>query len=274
MFRASGRVVTIKHLNFIENITQLCVLSYNSRGFCESKQKFCDNLSTNMCGARIPILCVQEHFLLRGNSYIAQQALPNSHIFFKPAVKTDQVTGRPKNGMFIAVPAEIKERFSDISPSHWRVQAVRLSNTVIINAYLPTDPGTVAFDDNDLLDTLNAIKTVIDDNPGTKLVLTGDLNADFNRNSGHVRTIKDFIDDLGLRFSWERFPVDFTHICFRDDQAFVHTLDHFLWGEAAEETIVDAGVIHHVDNDSDHSPIFCNMIINKTWSSVSNSSFK
>ena len=165
----------LKHLLDVENITQLCVLSYNSRGFYESKQQFCDNLTTSMCGNRIPILCIQEHFLLRGNSYIAQQALPNSHIFFKPAVKTDQDNGRPKNGMLIAVPKRIKERFSDISPTNWRVQAVRFSNLIIINAYLPTDPGTIAFDDNDLLDTLNVIENVIDSNPGTKVVITGSL---------------------------------------------------------------------------------------------------
>ena len=110
MFLASGRVDVIKHLINEENITQVCVLSYNSRGFCESKQQFCDNLSTNLCGNRIPILCIQEHFLLRGNSYIAQQALPQSHIFFKPAVKTDQDNGRPKNGMLIAVPKNIKDK--------------------------------------------------------------------------------------------------------------------------------------------------------------------
>ena len=261
MFLASGRVDVIKHLINVENITQVCVLSYNSRGFCESKQQFCDNLSTNLCGNRIPILCIQEHFLLRGNSYIAQQALPQSHIFFKPAVKTDQDNGRPKNGMLTAVPKNIKERFIDISPTHWRIQAVRFGDLVIISVYLPTDPGTMAFDDNDLLDTLNVVESVIDSNPGTRIVITGDLNADFSRNSGHVRTIRNFVDNLGLKLSWNRFQVDFTHISMRNEEAYVHTLDHFMWGEGTEHAITDAGVIHHVDNESDHSPIYCNLDI-------------
>ena len=116
-----------------ENITQVCVLSYNSRGFIQSKQQFCDTLSTNICGDKIPILCVQEHFILRGNSYTVQKALPNSHIFFNSAIKEDLNHGRPKNGMLIAVPNKLKERFSDVSPSHWRVQAVRFDSSLIVN---------------------------------------------------------------------------------------------------------------------------------------------
>ena len=109
-----------------ENNTQVCVVSYNCRGFSESKRSLCENLSTIICGDKISILCVQEHFLLRGNSYIVQQALPNSHIFFKSAIKEDQSFGRPKNGMFIAVPDIYKEKFSDISPTNLRIQAVVL----------------------------------------------------------------------------------------------------------------------------------------------------
>ena len=56
----------------------------------------------------IPIICVQEHFLLRSNSYKVKQCLPDNHLYFKSAVM-DSDLGRPKNGMFIAVPSEIKE---------------------------------------------------------------------------------------------------------------------------------------------------------------------
>ena len=51
--------------------------------------------------------------------------------------------------MLIAVPNKLKERFSDVSPSHWRVQAVTFASSLIVNVYLPTDPGTVEFNDND-----------------------------------------------------------------------------------------------------------------------------
>ena len=90
-----------------------------------------------------PILCGQETFLLKGNSYKISQCLPNARIIFKKAEK-DSFEGRPKNGMFIAIPRELNELVRDVSPQHWRVQAVVLSvshhRLLIINSYFPTDP--------------------------------------------------------------------------------------------------------------------------------------
>ena len=130
--------------------TQACVVSYNSRGFGHSKQKFCENLTTSFCGDKVPILCVQELYVLKGNSYIVQQVLPSSHIFFKSSVKDNQNFGRAKNGMFVAVPDALKEKFDDVSPTYWRVQAVTFISTLILNVYFPTDPGTLEYNDNEL----------------------------------------------------------------------------------------------------------------------------
>ena len=82
------------------------IFSYNSRGFAEHKQSICKTLALKD-NQTVPIICVQEHFLQRGNSYKVKQCLPNFHILFKTAVM-DSDLGRPKNGMFIAVPIEIK----------------------------------------------------------------------------------------------------------------------------------------------------------------------
>ena len=66
--------------------------------------------------------------------------------------------------MFIAVPVQIKEHISDVSPKHWRVQVVTLrtptSNLLIINTYFPVDPQIHDFDTADLLSTLSAINDV------------------------------------------------------------------------------------------------------------------
>jgi hypothetical protein len=66
-----------------------------------------------------------------------------------------------------------------------------------------------------------------------------------------------------MNMSWSKFGVDFTHVSVRNDVTFVHTLDHFLWGEGTDDAIIDAGVIHLVENESDHSPIFCNFVMPK-----------
>lgn len=35
----------------------------------------------------------------------------------------------------------------------------------------------------------------------------------------------------------------------------------FLWGEGTDSDILDAGVLHLVENESDHCPIFCNIAL-------------
>ena len=119
--------------------TELCVFSYNSRGFGALKQDFCNHLSSrSVVGNKIPILCNQEHFILRANSYKLNQALPNSHIVINPAEKASHCKGRARGGMFIAVPDYFKNNIQDVSPGHWRLQAVlvKTEGSIIVTAQL------------------------------------------------------------------------------------------------------------------------------------------
>ena len=103
----------------------MCVISYNLRGFCKLEQDFCNQLtSINMVGNSLPILCNQENFIINSNSYRINNALPGFHTVIKPAVKNNFDNGRPSNGMFIAVPNKNQN-----------------------------------FDDSELLETLNHIRT-------------------------------------------------------------------------------------------------------------------
>ena len=138
---------------------EICIFSYNSRGFSIEKQDICKILITQTKDYYL-ILCNQENFLLQGNRYLAKKCLPDARLFFKKAVK-DNMDGRPKNGMFIAIPNVIKQQVKDVSPAHWRVQATILSTSrnriLLINSYFPTDPKTATSDTSDLHFTLSAI---------------------------------------------------------------------------------------------------------------------
>ena len=94
--------------NFNSTGNTICVYSYNSRGFAKEKQ---DLYKLLMCtsGSSYPVLCNQENFVLRGNGYQIKKCLPGAHVVIKEAVKTTHDDGRPKNGIFIAVPVELKE---------------------------------------------------------------------------------------------------------------------------------------------------------------------
>ena len=147
--------------NTISTGKSICIYSYNSRGFAQEKQDLC-KLLMSTSGNTYPILCNQENFLLRSNGYKIKQCLPGAHVVFKEAVKDTHDDRRPKNGMFVDVPAVMKEYVEDISPNHWRVQAVLVRTTessiMIINTYFPTDPKSTDFDSSELMTTLSAIR--------------------------------------------------------------------------------------------------------------------
>ena len=229
-------------------------LSYNSRGFGSIKIDFINYLD-------IPKVCNQENFVLRDNSYKLTRALPGFQVFINPAVKNSHDIGRPKNGMFIAVPQSIKNSVTDVSPGFWRIQAVTIQfgsiTTLLINSYFPSDPRRPDADESDLLETLGHIKNVIRKTEFSSLLWAGDINADFPRNSCHTNRVNDLLHELGLTKSWDKFMIDFTCCHELLGTSHVSTLDHFFWNEMLEENVTDAGVLHLPDNKSDHSPIYC-----------------
>ena len=99
---------------------KVCIYSYNSRGFDRTKQDILKTLLL-ISSDSVPIIFNQENFLLKANGYIIKKCLPDHHIIFKPATKKG-LHGRPKNGMFIAVPNCLKESLKDVSPPSARIQ--------------------------------------------------------------------------------------------------------------------------------------------------------
>ena len=163
--------------------------------------------------------------------------------------------------MFIAFPESLKNIITDVSPGFWRLQAltIKLGNftTLLINTYFPTDPQKPQADESELLEILGFIREVIRKNEFDALLWAGDINAHFLRNTSHTFTVNETIEDLGLTKSWDKFSVDFT--CCHELLGVTHvsTLDDFFWSERLNSILTDAGVIHHPDNTSDHSPIYC-----------------
>ena len=241
---------------------KVCIYSYNSRGFSDINQNLMKLLvSDSIAGGKIPILCNQENFQLRDNSYRLSKALPGFKLIIKPAVKKDLHYGRPSNGMFMAFPDSIKNKVTDVSPDFWRVQAAKIefntSTLLLLNSYFPTDPQNNYGDVNDLLETLSHIKTVLDKNPCDKVLWTGDINSDFNRHTNHTERVQDTVDELRLQQAWSRFDIDFTSTFEMLDQTFTAKLDHFFWSFNLDSCVEDAGVLHLPDNKSDHCPIYC-----------------
>ena len=248
--------------NLSNSNKNICIYSYNSRGFDIIKQKFCMEL-LNMNKDTIPILCNQENFVLKGNGHIIRNAIENFHVFIKPATK-DYFDGRPINGMFIALPRHLKNRAKDVSPNSKRVQAIILEteedSLMIINVYFPQDPKTKMYNlDADLEDVLATIETVIQSHQCNSIVITGDLNTDYRRHNGRVKRFQTFLSNNSLESSWNTFEANYTHEFEMDNTTYTSTIDHVLWNINMSKNVLDAGVLHLPGNTSDHSPIYCNV---------------
>ena len=239
---------------------KICLFSYNSRGFSKIKQDTIKNLVT-ISKNKTPIICNQENFLLKSNGYLINKALDNFHVVFNPAEKTSHDKGRAKNGMFTAIPHTFRDSCQDVSPGHWRVQAVVVTidetKYLVINVYFPTNPRTIRFDDRELLETLAVINDVINNNDFSHLLIAGDINFDFRRGSGHVNSVAKFVEENGLLKACDKFPFDFSHMSNDDNGFHTSLIYHFLWNSDLDIHIEDSGVIHSTDNDSDHCVIFC-----------------
>ena len=238
--------------------TTVCMLSYNSRGFNDCKKDFVKDLAKIAgCDA---IICNQENFVLRKNGYTIEQTLPDHKVIFKAAVKKS-LDGRPKNGMFIAIPKSMNVlSIKDVSPDSFRVQSVLINigecKLLLFNCYFPTDPGT-DFDESELLLMMSSMEKVIEANQFDRVVIAGDINADFRRETKFVDLVREFITKWNFHKSWDSYEVDFTHVSERDGRTFTSTIDHFFWDKGFDECVEDAGILHLAENMSDHEPVFC-----------------
>ena len=72
-----------------------------------------------------------------------------------------------------------------------------------------------------------------------------------------MECITEFMRNLNIFTLWKEYPVDFTHTFQKENgDCFMNTIDHILTLTRSRSNVVDAGVIHRVENMSDHEPIY------------------
>ena len=242
------------------NKNNLRIYSYNSRGFDQIKQQVCRELLDSKDNKFNSILCNQENFVLKGNSHKIRQALPDYHIFIKPAEKS-QLEGRPVNGMFIAIHKQFRTKAKEVSANNKRVQGVLLKtdgdSTLVINVYFPSDPKTKLYNqDEELENVMATIENLIETYGCNNVIIVGDMNTDYKRKNGRVDRLKKFLSDNDLESAWDDFEVDFTHEFEKDGVTYTSTLDYLLWNTELRRSVLNSGVLHTVTNTSDHHPIY------------------
>ena len=235
-------------------------LSYNSTGLDTIKSAWIRDISkvtsTDFCS-------VQEHFKKTVGSYFKEQ-FSNFSNYVVPAVRNqDQDSGRAKGGLAQLSSKKLKLKIVRIPTKSFRIQAqvIIFPNTKLLwmNTYMPNDPLTIQFDDEELNEILREVENVLDNSEFDDVIWAGDLNWDKSRTTGFSERIKTFTERLGFVSVWDTFPISYTHI--HTDLKSTATLDHFLVNERLLSVISDAGVMHLGDNLSRHSPIMLKLAI-------------
>ena len=179
----------------------------------------------------------------------------NSHpLLYRPS---EQDSGRPKDGLAQLSRKELDVRKDRVATNNFRIQSQILNfptfRIMWMNAYLPTEPHTVNFDDSELMEVLCEITNIIEKSGCTDVILNGDLNWDPSRNTGFSNTVRHFVENLGLVSLWEKFGVDYTHM--HTDFVSTSVLDHFLVSERLVPLVESCQVLHKGEHMSRHSPI-------------------
>ena len=238
-----------------------CFYSYNSRGHALEKLKFMKNL-ISLSGCEITIFALQEHFLLRNNLKTLDKFFDTSSVLSVPAFKNFSVhnRGRPQGGLSIIIPKVLRKHTKIIKCDSWRIQPILLNfNSVeylIINSYFPTDKREENLSSPELEETLGCISSIISTNESRHICLLGDLNSDFLRNTAHVKAVRNFLDTTKLLKCIDIFSGEFSHTFERENVTYTSLVDHITFSPEMHKLVLDSGVIHSPENQSDHECVF------------------
>ena len=248
--------------------THLALMSYNSTGWGNFKANL---VKTILLSHGIHIMALQEHFRLKQNISQIAKHFTDYETFCVPATKSNKTinAGRPSGGLAFIYSSKLCKFISRVLvPESSRVQGLKLTlpdfKAVFINVYFPTDPKTNNFDDSVLLKTLQDIKYLVDlcDNQ-YKVVVMGDLNTDFSRNTRFVQIVKQFLCDNNMFSLWDRFDMDFTYCQSQNiggrQKLFYSSIDHFVTKYDSVDEFSAGQAIHLSANTSNHEPIFVKM---------------
>ncbi len=139
-----------------------------------------------------------------------------------------------------------------------RVYAVKLNhscdNTLLINVYMPCDNRCVNNVNSEFTDTIDEIECRMNVSE-TRVILCGDWNCDFSRNTAQVKYLLDFIERQKLHTAWSNINAvpDFTYI--NDSLDNRSCIDHCIVSENVYNTIDKMYVSPNGINLSKHAPI-------------------
>ncbi len=232
------------------------ILSFN----CEGASRNRDCIKYIIKAIYPDIICLQETWLLDNKIHVIEN-LVKSYITKGKAginIKNEILVGRPSGRTIIMYKASLDKYVSIIPCKSKRIYAVKLNhscdNTLLINVYMPCDNRCVNHVNSDFTDTIDEIECLMNVSE-TRVILCGDWNCDFSRNTAQVKYLLDFIEIQKLHIAWSNINdvPDFTYI--NDSIDHRSYIDHCIVSENVYNTIDKMYVSPNGINLSKHALI-------------------
>ena len=220
-------------------MASLRISSFNCKYFNGTlKKNFCKELLDNS-----DFLLIQEHWLYEDNFHKFDEIDNNINICKsgKSAMDSSLIrVGRPHGGCIILWRDSIKDNIHPISTISNKLNCIKVSSDdgfeyLLFNVYMPTDDrlsnnnhNTNNANFNEFQDVLAEISVICQNNPTSFIIVAGDFNSDFNRNTLQVNELKRFCVDQSLESS-TLYPISNVNYTFGCKQSGSRSLiDHIL----------------------------------------------
>ena len=138
-------------------------------------------------------------------------------------------------------------------------------NVLLTNVYLPTDYGT-SDSNNAFLEALCELEGFIAAQSFDNLVISGDFNVDFSRNTHNCNLLLSFMHKHNLVCADTSSSIQYTYV--RDDNASHSFPDHILVSCQYVDLINEVTCLDDVANLSDHLPLSFSLVLKYSLSQL------
>ena len=173
-----------------------------------------------------------------------------------------QVTrDRGSGGLATIWKKSLTKYVTKVDSNNPRIQATKFQlpecPMLVINSYFPCDPQIANSDLEELLILLSDIEKIIRDNAEVNIMLVGDFNCHFERQTRFTTCVQNWLMETNLISLWSHEDprieeVDFTFSKILNDAMVYSTIDHFALSDRMLNGLKSAGVIHDGSNLSQH----------------------
>ena len=236
---------------------KLTVNSYNCQGFTTTKMPFIKELL-----AKSDLLFLQEHYKYK-EQFDEFAALGEIGYHGSSGMTSDvELIGRPYGGTLIVWHSNSRNRITPIIVNSTRISAVTVTfpNKIVllaINVYLPCDDRRKNDKYETMLQTLDDIQTIIASCKYDCLVVAGDMNCDFTRNSPHVNAMNEFAQATDLKKCLDHILANIPFTFESKATGTRSTIDHVFTDNDLFGTIIDYETVDSPCNLSDHCSVSC-----------------